>query len=470
MNEIFSHFISRDKADDLRRVGYTLWFSDCFPTTEFSGADLIMRYYVDYSGRLGVPMKYDYFNVFLGTELRKILIETGVRVPGTDNLNYGEPTGIETAYQVAREYLQNEFRILESLESDVDDFKIAADQFMTERLNIRVVEELSKSFDLLSAKDNARSTVEYALDNFMFLRDIYDDSKLEELDDADNRTENGFGFIVDTGIQAIDEDIKCLRECQLFGIEAQPGTGKTRFTLGVMVYRAAVLYHQNAIYYQLEQSKAEAEAMLVARHMFTLYNVQVADIMILNGDLPDDLRSKAEAARIDLFESGKYGKIYIAHGDLYVETLTQTFKKDDRLHGPFKLIAIDYMGLISQKADNKYHKELLEYEVINRSFRKFKRYLERTHKGGVAVSQFNQKGIDAGKADKEITTDMAQGGIAVYRHTDQNIALSRTTTMKAQQKLRVSQPKIRGTQGFGSVVIDSRLAFCYFFQMTSQAI
>ena len=94
--------------------------------------------------------------------------------------------------------------------------------------------------------------------------------------------------------------------------------------------------------------------------------------------------------------------------------------------------------------------------------------MEKRKKCGIAVSQFNREGIAAGKGDKEITPEMAQGGLSVYQNTDNNIALSRTATMKAQQKLRVSQPKIRGTAGFGTAVIDTRLGFCYFYQTAQQ--
>lgn len=469
MNEIYSHFISRDKKDDSRRIGYILWFADCFPESEFTGEDLIMFHYIRYCSRLTVPMKYEYFNVFMGTELRRILIDTGARVAGTDSLNYAEPTGLETAYQVAKEYLQNEFRILESYDSDIDDFKVAADAYINEKLNARVVEELAKTFDMLSATDNSQTTVNYALDNLMLLRDIYDESKVEDLDDDIEASDDGFKPIFDTSIPAINADIKSIKECQLLGIEAQPGVGKTRYTLD-LIYRAAVIYKQPAVYYQLEQSKAEAVAMLTARHMFTLYNIQVSDGDILSKELPPELISKVEAAKIDLFESGKYGKIYINSGDLYVNTLAETLRKDDKLHGPFKVVAIDYIGLIMQESESKYHKEMLEFEIINKSLRKFKHYVRKTHKVGIAVSQFNQKGIEAGKADKEITTDMAQGGIAVYRHTDQNFALSRTTTMEAQQKMRISQPKKRGSKGFGSVVIDTRLGFLWFYVMAQQSI
>lgn len=36
--------------------------------------------------------------------------------------------------------------------------------------------------------------------------------------------------------------------------------------------------------------------------------------------------------------------------------------------------------------------------------------------------------------------------------------------------MRVSQPKKRGTEGFGTTVIDTRLGFCYFYQNAPQEV
>ena len=465
MHEIFTHFISRDPKDDGVRVGYIMWFSDSFPISEFSGEERIMKYYCDYSARLQVPMKAEYFDTFMSTELKKILIKDSIRVPGTDNVSFSDPAGVETAFRVTREFLQNEFRILESYESNIEDFRVAADAFMSQKLSDRTVEELSNTYETLSKSDNTRDSVEYALDSLLMLREIYSTDVLEEINDTAPETEQ-FKFLMDFGIPVIDSDIGGLYTSQLFGIEAQPGTGKTRFSLGVVAYRAAVLYHENVIYYQLEQSVPEARAMLTARHVYTLYKIQMSDDMILRGKVPKEYQAMVKAAEIDLFESGKYGKIFIKNGDLYEDTLTQTLRKDDKLHGPFDIVIIDYLGLIERK-ETTYAKRKEKYMVIGDACRKIKRYVQRTRKAALCISQFNQEGIDAGLNDKEITPGMAEGGIAVYKHSDQNLALSRTLTMKLQQKLKISQPKIRGTAGFGSAIIDTRLGFCYFYQNTT---
>ena len=154
---------------------------------------------------------------------------------------------------------------------------------------------------------------------------------------------------------------------------------------------------------------------------------------------------------------------------MYVETFISRFRTLDKLKGPFDLIAIDYMGLIESKPA-KWQKSLQDYEKISEAFKLFKRYLEATDKAGIAISRFNDKGIEAGKADKEISTNMAQGGITVYRNTDFNIAMSRTDTMKAQQKCRFQQPKVRDSAGFGTFLATTRLGICYFDQIANKEV
>lgn len=476
MHEIFSHFISRNPEDDNRRVAYLLWFCNTFPEQEFSGEERIMREYLEYSKKLVIPLKEKYLSVFLSTELRQFLIATNTKVSGTETLDYSEPTALETSVQVCSEALMGAFRELELIECDIDDFKVSADSFMTSRLNTRLTEVLGKTFEIISETDNAMSASEYALESIQFLNDIYDKEQLEELAEQ-HTTDDTIEFICDTGIPAIDNDMGGIYETHLFGVEAQPGTGKTRFTLGVWVYRAATVYHRNVLFYTLEQSKAEIEAILVARHVFTLYNIQISADMIFKNIVPAEYREQVASAKLDLFESGKYGKIVIEETTLYLETFIEKIKSIDKLKGPFNMICIDYMGLIRQITDkdgyrtnNKFIYRLEDYQIIGRSFKKFKHYVRKQRKCGIAISQFNDKGIEAGKADKEITPNMAQGGIEVYRNTDGNLAFSMTPTMKLQNKRRVSQPKVRNSAGFGSFIMDCRPGIALFYQTVQNKI
>lgn len=469
MHSIFTHFIARGDGDDAtRRLSYAAWFVDAIPMFEFQNEELLFWDYLDYSVNLGVPIKFKYFQTWLNTELRPILHKTKVRVNGCETLSYDDPIGFESIYRTTVDVLTDNFKVLETMESNLDDFKVEISAYMTQKRSERLTRALSDTYDVLNSTDSAENAADYALDSINIINDVYDVTKLEDLN-FEKKSDDSvlMDKVSDSGLPAIDKDSGGLFSTQLLGIEAQPGTGKTRLACGTYCYRAAVIYHKNVLFCTLEQTEDEIKAMWVAHHVWQLFNIQISDKMILTGNIPEELKSKVKAAEFDLFESGKYGKLIAKELDLYVETFITKLRTLDKLLGPFDLIAIDYMGLIESQP-REYKRELSEYEIIKQAFKYFKRYLRRSRKAGIAISQFNREGIDAGKNDKEITTEMAQGGIAVYRNTDYNIAMSMTNTMRLQQKRRFSQPKVRSSAGFTSFIADTRLGFLYFKQVVQK--
>lgn len=473
MDQIFTHFISRgDPAEAKQRLAFAAWFTEEIPAQEFEGDERLFWEYLVFSTQLNAPIAYKYLQVWLDTELREVLHRTNVHVKGCESLRFEDPLSFETAYRTTRDVLSDDFNVLETMESDVDDFKIEVSSFFTKKRRERLTQALAQTYDRLNQTDNVEDASDYVSDTVDAIQDIYDITKLEDLDirvPADDDHKVIMEKVSDSGLPAIDTDSGGIHYSQLFGIEAQPGTGKTRFALGTYVYRALTIYHKNVLFFSLEQLEDELEAMLVAAHVFWMFNIQITDQMILQGTVPTELQPKVDAAKYDLFHSGKYGKFVGIEADLYLETFVTRIRTLDKLKGPFDLICIDYMGLIESKPE-EFKREPTEAEIIKKSFKKFKRYLRRSRKAGIAISQFNKEGIQAGKNDKTITTDMAQGGMAVYRNTDYNIAISMTDTMRAQQKRRFSQPKVRLSAGFPSFIVDTRLGFCYFKQVVQRQV
>lgn len=470
MDKIFTHFIARgDTVEANRRLAYAAWFTEAVPLSEFEGDEKLFCEYIDYCCNLGVPINYKYLQVWLNTELRSILHKTNVRVLGCEALSFDDPVSFETAYRTTVNVMSDNFNVLETLESEISDFKVEVSAYFTRRRNERLTHALAETFDILNRTDSSTEAADYVLDTVNAINDIYDITKLDELDGEDIENRGKMIKVSDCGLPAIDTDSGGIYTSQLVGIEAQSGTGKTRFTLGTYVYRALTVYKKNVMFLALEQKVEEIEAMLVACHMFWMFNIQISDKMILTHTIPEELIPQYEAAKYDLFKSGKYGKFVCRELDLYVETFITKIRTLDKLHGPFDLVVIDYMGLLESKPAD-YKRELTEYEIIKTGYKQFKRYVRRTNKAGIAIAQFNREGIAAGKADKEITTEMAQGGIAVYRNTDYNIAISMTDTMRLQQKRRFSQPKVRSSAGFHNFIVDTRLGFLYFKQVVQKAV
>lgn len=465
MNELFKYFTSRNDDRDPERVAYTSWFISTFPISEFKEEEFYFYSFMDFCSKLERPCKLEYLEYFLSTEVRALLAKSKVKVKGTESITLTDPLAFETVYKTTCEVLRDNTKVLEQLPAEIDDFVVEVQSFMVERRNQRLTQALSDVYSTLGETHSAVDATNYALEQITIINDIYSAENLEDLVSA-NVDASKFEFITDTGLPAIDKDSGGIYQTQLLGIEAQPGTGKTRLAV-MLSYRAATLYNKAVLFIPLEQSKFELECMYVALHMFYLYNVQVSDDIIRKGKLPDDLKPLYEAAKIDLFESGKYGKIVIHETVLYVENFIAKITNLDKLQGPFDLIVIDYMGLMESNGTLGNYKYKDAYLIIKDAYKLFKRYLRKVRKGGIAVAQFNDKGIEAGKADKTIETNHAEGGIAVYRNTDYNLAISMTEAMRAQQKRRFSQPKVRSTAGFGTFIADTRLGFCYFKQATN---
>ena len=471
-DEIFGYFVANSNPeDDGRRVSYMLWFLEHFPESEFRGMSRILYEYTAFSGKLKVPLKFDYAGVFCKDNLRRFLIQKKIKVAGTEDLNYDDPSALENAVRIIAQQLKDKIVWFEDNPDDykVQDFIVSAKQFMHSQLDSRLTDALSGAFDMKSETDDPAKAISWAKIQLENISSIYDEGCLEELDSTNTgKTENKIEFVCNTGIAGVDADIDGIYTTQLGGIEAAPGVGKTRFSLGVWAYRAAVYFGKNVLYYTLEQNRQECEAMLIARHVYELFQIQIVDRLIYKDKVPAEYKEQVEAARIDLFESGKYGKIRIEATNLFMESFIDTIRATDRLHGPFDLVIIDYMSLIKER--QAYGRPKSVYEIVSYCYREFKSYVRQTNKSGIAVNQLNREGIEASKADKEITTDMAQGGLEVYRSTDFNLTLTCTNEMKLQHKRRISQPKTRSSEGQAPLIVDVRLGVCLFYQQAKKMI
>ena len=178
-------------------------------------------------------------------------------------------------------------------------------------------------------------------------------------------------LITDYGLPAIDKDSGGIYTTQLVDVEAQSGAGKTRFALGSPCYIALTKYKHNVLYFTLEQTKQEIESMLVARHVFELFHIFITDKVINTNKIPEEHKKTYEAARYDLFESGKYGKFVCVETTLYIESFVSKIKTLDKLKGPFQLICIDYMGMMESNPP-AYKRAPTEYEIIKEAFKLFR--------------------------------------------------------------------------------------------------
>ena len=467
LNRIFGYFISREDENEDKRLGYLQWFVKQFPSEEFRREEAILYGFLSFCCKMSVTPKQKYLEIYMETELKKFLVTSKVKIDGTETLSYDEPNSLETALSITKDVMLANYRDLDGEGMQVEDFTVDVLKFMKERRDQRMSEIFGRAYDAASQQGDSGSAAEWAHEQLAQILYIYDEAAIAEISDSTSSS-HPMEPVIDTGIPAIDNDLVSLCRTQLLDISGGPGSGKTRFALGVFAHRAA-LRGVNTLYFTLEQSKAEAEAMLIARHLVHLYGDIISDKMITTNSVPSELLPKVEAARIDLFESGRYGKICILDTDLYLEDFIEKIKIQDRINGPFDIIIIDHMSLL-QSHPPKYGRPLEDSAIVRKGYRVFKRYVRNNKKAGISVNQFNREGIAASKADKEIDATMGAGGLEAYRSTDANIVITYTETMAAQGLRKISLPKSRSSAGFGSIMLQTRLGCCYFAQQPSKRV
>lgn len=472
VDKIFGYFLRKPDDDEdsvHKRIAFAKWFCSAIPEAEFTGADRVFYHFSNELQKLGLPLERDNFFDLAHTFLRPYLIKHSLKIPGTESFSYQDPTQIRPIVEAAMEVLNAEFDLIEVGDYSIENFPVEAKLLFNARREKRLMDMFLTGSQLMHTPEKGvggtTGALEYVSNEIARIKVIYDDEKLKDIGVFLDESGGQMSFVSDFGLKTIDDDCGGgLYTKQLFSIEGGPGSGKTKFAVAHCMYRAAVMHMRNVLYFAIEQSVEEIKALLISHHLFQMYNIRVADSWILKNLIEDDdVKKKVEAARYDLFESGNYGVMHIVSGPLLLNDMADRMDVLDTLFGPFAMIVVDYMFMLSYQ----YVREigfLDTTEVVRRGYRNFKAYLLRKNKTGIGVNQFNRDGVEASRADKDIDETMGAGGAEVYRSTDYNIAITASKAMEAQKKRRLQNPKKRGTAGYGSILCSVALDVSYYYE------
>lgn len=480
VDNIFSYFLKRenDNKDTVRtRLAFMTFFTIHFPITEFQKENKLFWHLCGYATTLGVGINEKLLDIYTKTELKEFILKHRLHVQGTEKLRIDDVSQIDNVVRITANLLYDEFYRLSSLEENsVEDFIIEVKDWMTKNKNKRLESILSNGYkmidDLVKGKVGTNDSLEYVISEANELKLLYDEDILEDLQEPEDILVEDIQFVTDSGIPGIDNDTGGLYQTQMFGVEAAPGEGKSRFVRGTYGYRALTLYKKNVLDFMLEQDKSEVEAMYISRHIFELRGLIITDSMVLTkkdkfGNLiSDEMRQIIEIARYDLFKSGLHGKLHIVADMLYLETFIERMRMLDVRHGPFDLIIIDYMTLIEQENMGNYAR-LQEHQVYKYAYKWFKRYLRKTRKAGVAVNQLKGEEAKDVSAGKSASRDGGSGSAESRKTPDRVDVLSSTKAMKRKSVMRVSPVKARSSEGTSEVMLSVRLGQCVFKQMTN---
>lgn len=441
------------------------WLCEAVPPTEFIGEELLMYRFSEYCVKLSIPLKADYLEVFLNLELKKILKTDRIKVVGTEEYSLDDPVGFNTCAEITTRVAVDYYHASSRCEIS-NDFIVDATQFAQRMYNKRFKELIANAYSQLQSTEDSALVNANLTDQLIALELMYGQGILSEF--TDPTTDSARYKVCDTGLPAIDADMRGVYTKTLTGIEAPAGAGKTRMALACFVYRT-LIQGKNVLFWALEQPEDEIKAMLVSHHAFNRFGIQVDDKAYLLNEYPTEVEDKLKTAAYELFDSGKFGKLVIREEDCYYESFISKLKSIDRLKGPFDLIVIDHMYLIESKPVEAYERKADATTIIKFGYKWLKRYARSSNKAILAINQLNREGIEASEKDQKITPTMAAGGIEVYRSTDYNLAITYTEEMEAQFKRRIQQPKKRSSSGFGSVICDVRLGICYWNQAVERS-
>lgn len=474
MDKLFKWFESSEENLSIVQLS---WFTSKFGIDDFEGIEKIFVLFLSYCAEFGIPAKRQYLMSFLKTEGKKYIKKYKIRLETMNNFNYDEPASLEEAYKLICSTALIQYD--EYMKVDLTDrtFKVDAKTFMEEQKVNRLQKAMADAFPLLTSGgdiDEVATDLQYKIDK---IKQTYDSDYLAELDfmSGKQQTSNDGGemrFLFNTGIPCIDGDTGGMFSKQVWTLSSQPGAGKTRFAAIHFAYQAAVVYHLDVLFDELELTAMEVRNMLISYHILNLYNgnIKIPDKLINTGRLTDEQRRYVEGARIDLFETeGKYGKIIIRDEDLIVEKLKKNMYTYLRHNKDTQLWIVDYAGLVKSVPEERFARRQDEYEIISDFYKSTKDIAKKADIGVLVVNQFNEKGVQAAYAGKKIIPGHVQAGQIIQRHSDYDLAMCMTEEQEIANMRTLSTVKKRSATGFQNAPLSTDLSVSIFRQLRKEA-
>ncbi len=469
MDKLIKWFVGSDNV-----CGRLSWFIETIPRSLFAGIDAILYDFLVYCNKLGIPAKRKFLEVFLRTEGLQLIKQENIRVESTEIFDYNEPCALEEAYRVISSATLTAYDTYTAGSVDNSEFKAAMKVFMEEVKANELQTMLSQAYTKITAGDN-RDTIILEMQNKLdLLTDTFSDERLEDIDFIEGKSykqgeKNKQKFLFETGIPCIDGDIGGMYTRQMWTFTGPPGGGKTRFALVQFAYRAAVIGKMDVLFDELELSQGEVENILIAYHIINLYRgrVKIPDRDMTKGRLDEQQKQIYEAAKVDLFESGKYGKIVIDCRGLDVSTLKRKRLQYFKLNPKTRLWIVDYIGLLEHNPKDKYAKHLVKYEIITEGIRIIKKISSVADIGTLCLCQYSDDGIKAMAAGKPVVPGMTEGGHVISRHSDYDIAMTMTEEQELAGVRLLSTVKKRAAAGFKNIPLRTDLAVSIFKQVSS---
>ena len=447
------------------------WFVRALNEREFRGTELVLFCFLKFCSELRVIPKRENLASYIRTDLAKDVKRYNIKLDAMTSYDYTQVSQFNEAVKILGEMAQSTFELYVSENLEGREFQTDVNEYFNSRQNEQIQDAFMEYYPKLSDGSDPVIVSDEFRSRLHGISEVYDRKKIKELGDSQvvgmsDDEEEDFEYICDTGVPCIDGDCGGIYTHLMTTINAQPGGGKTRFTLCYYAYPVLTQAKKDVYFLETELTKSQVMNILIAHHIVQLYGgeIKIPDsIMNRKREMTEEQKQIYRAAKYDLFKSGKYGKFYF-NGKVILEELEEDLKAKIRSNPNLKLICIDYMGFIKSVPRNKFDKSKSQWEIITDAYDIVRDILMNFNVHACCINQYNDDGIAAAEAGKPIRSGMTQGGHIVFRHTDYDINITFTNEQKLAKVRMVGVGKTRGTPGFNNVLFKVDMAVSLFRQ------
>ena len=438
---------------------YLRWFMRAIPEQEFKGIDLALYCFLNFCSELRVTPKRETLASYIKTDLERDVKKHNIRLESMTAYDYSQVSQFKEAVHILGDMIVSTFDMYTSQDLTGRDFRTDISEYFNECQSEQTQNAFMDYYPKLSDGSNPVEVSEQLRSKLTKIEKIYDRKKLKKLDSDlgidDDDDEQELEFLCNTGVPCIDGDSDGIYTHLMTTLNAQPGGGKTRFFLTNYAYPVLTKCKRDVYMYETELTKSQVKNILIAFHITQIYGgeIKIPDsIMNKKRLMTEEQKQIYNAAKYDLFKSGKYGK-FIFNGSAVVEEMDDELRDALKTYPNLGLIGIDYMGLIKSVPQSVYDKVKEQYQIITEAYEIVREILKEFNIHAVCINQYNDKGIDAAEAGKPIRSGMTQGGHIVFRHTDYDLNLTCTNEQKLANVRMLSTGKTRGGPGFNLSLI-----------------
>lgn len=457
-----------EEGGDPRASIYADWFSRMFKPKDFLGINKLMMSFIIYCSKLSIAPKKMFLEAYLRVDGKEDVKKYNIKTDTMTSYDYKEISQLEEAYKIISSMAITTYDDYVSVDLTEHDFKVDMYDFMKKMRSELIADAMMKSYPRLTDGSDVGEVSEELRNELASFDEIYDTTKIKDVDfiNKEGDEDDEMVFLAKTGLPCIDGDIGGIYTRIIYTLTSQPKGGKTRMACVHWIYQILTVAKMDVILYELELTKSQIKNILIAYHITRLYGgrIKIPDsIMNKKKEMTAEQLQIYESAKIDLFESGKYGELVIKE-ELIVEKYRDEAMGLAKASGNLGLIVVDYMGLAESEPQSRWDARKEQYKIITDAYEITRKLVKKLNVAALCVNQYNDKGIDAAYAGKAIRSGYIQGGHIVIRHTDYDLHLTFTEEQELAQVRSFTAGYVRGAAGFKDVLLSTDLSVSIFRQ------